>query len=107
MPRLSKHSKIRLIERDKNVNFCREAKRTAAIAYNSGKTIGDFQRYPKFFAYLQNKNDQTRTCSIRVFHNNIYIWRGKSKTLVTVHPIPNRYLIEMAQIDDQNKKEKS
>jgi len=101
MPRLSKHSKIRLVERDKDINFFREAKRAAATAYRSGKPIGDFQKYPKFFSYLQNKNNQTNTCTIRIFHDIIYIWRGKTKTLVTAHCIPERYLQEMEEIDNQ------
>ena len=87
MPRLSKHSKIRLVERDKDINFFREAKRAAATAYRSGKPIGDFQ-------------NQTNTCTIRIFHNIIYIWRGKTKTLVTAHCIPERYLQEMEEIDN-------
>lgn len=101
VPRLSKHSKERLVQRDDKVNSFAEAKKQATIAYRSGKTVGDFQRYPKFFSYLKNKNDQTKTCTLRIYHDNIYIWRGKSKTLITVHPIPDRYKEEMELMDKQ------
>ena len=102
MYRLSKHSKRRIVERDISINYICEAKRLAVQAYQSGAVISEFQKYPKFFSYLQNKRNQTRTCSIRIYHNNIYIWRGRAKkTLVTVHPIPDRYMKEMEEIDSE------
>ena len=97
--RITRHSAQRLIERDDSVDTTLQAKRTAKIARVSGKTIGCYQRYPKFFSYLQNKKGQTNTCSIRIYQDNIYIWRGKSHSLVTAHPIPERYKAEMEEID--------
>ena len=100
MPRITAHSKERLIQRDENVNTVAEAKRTIKQAWTSGQTVGNFQRYPRFFSYLTNKRDQSNTCSIRVYHGNIYIWRGRNRSLVTAHPIPDRYIEEMRMIDE-------
>lgn len=100
MSRVSIHSKERSIERIDEVNSFSDAKRYAKLAKTHGNTINFYQRYPKFFNYLQNKLHQTRTCSIRIYKDNIYIWRGKLQTLVTVHPIPDRYKIEMRAVDN-------
>lgn len=96
---ITKHSKERIVERNEDVTSFAEAKRLAKLARTAGKTVNHFQPYPKFFSYLQNKRNQTNDCSIRVYRGNIYIWRGKNKTLVTAHPIPNRYIEEMREID--------
>ena len=94
MARITMHSKQRIVERTEGVTTFAEAKKLAKQAKRSGKTINDFQKYPNFFQYLQNKKGQTNSCSIRVYRDNIYIWRGKD-TLVTAHPIPDRYKAEM------------
>lgn len=96
--KITKHSKQRIIERTENCNNFTEAKKLAKQAKKSGVTINEFQQYPHFFSYLQNKRNQTNTCSIRIYQDNIYIWRGKG-VLVTVHPIPYRYIKEMKEID--------
>lgn len=92
--KMTRHSKERSIQRIAGCTSKAEAKKLAIVAKRSGKTINYYQRYEKFFSYLQNKKNQTNTCSIRIYRDNIYIWRGK-KTLVTVHPIPDRYIKEM------------
>lgn len=97
--RMSDHSKERSIERIEGVDTVFDAKKYAKEAYLHGDTINNFIRYPKFFSYLRNKKNQTRTCSIRIYKDNIYIWRGKLQTLTTVHPIPDRYKEEMEAID--------
>lgn len=99
MASITKHSKERIVERTAGVTTFAEAKRLAKQAKTSGKTINYYQNYPRFFSYLQNKRNQTNDCSIRIYRGCIYIWRGKNKTLVTAHPIPDRYIEEMAQID--------
>ena len=99
MPRLSMHSKARSVERIEEVNSFAEAKRLARQARISGKTIDKYQKYPRFFSYLQNKNNQTNSCVIRIYRDNIYIWRGNLQTLVTVHPIPDRYKQEIEEVD--------
>jgi hypothetical protein len=98
MATITKHSKERIIERTE-VETVSDAKRLAKQAKVSGKTINCYQKYPRLFSYLSNKKGQTNNCSIRVYHNCIYIWRGKNKTLVTVHQIPDRYIEEMNMID--------
>lgn len=97
--RITKHSKQRIIERDTGVNFVTEAKKVAKLAFRSGKTVGDFQKYPKFFNYLQAKTTQTRDCSVRVYRGNIYIWRGRRRSLVTAHPIPDRFHEELEALN--------
>lgn len=94
MAQITRHSKERIVERTNGINNLYEAKKLAKQARISGKTLNDFQKYPRFFAYLQNKKGQTNSCSIRIYRDNIYIWRGKN-ILMTVHPIPERYLKEM------------
>ena len=97
---ITKHSKERIVERTVGINSFSEAKRLAKIAYNSGNTVNNFQKYPSFFSYLQRKLTQTNTCSIRIYRGCIYIWRGKKKTLVTAHPIPDRFIEEMRLINN-------
>lgn len=93
--RLSTHSKRRIVERDSLTSSVAEAKKVAKIAYNAGKSIGAFCGYPKFFEYLQKKKEQTCNCQIRVYRDNIYIWKGSKHTLVTAHPIPDRFRSEL------------
>lgn len=93
--RITKHSKQRIIERDNGVSSVAEAKKVAKLAFRSGKTVGDFQKYPKFYNYLRGKAAQTHDCSVRVYRGNIYIWRGRKHTLVTAHPIPDRFHEEL------------
>ena len=92
--KITKHSKERIIQRTEGVETKAEAKKLAKQARRSGQTLNDFQRFPNFFRYLQNKKNQTNSCAIRVYRGNIYIWRGKD-ILVTAHPIPDRYIKEM------------
>ena len=99
MGRITQHSKQRIIERTEGVESVAQAKRLAKIARISGKTINQYNKYPRFFSYLQNKKSQTATCCIRIYQDNIYIWRGRNHVLVTAHPIPDRYKIEMEEID--------
>lgn len=101
MPRLTHHSKERIVERNETVSSIADAKRIAKIAWRSGKQRGEFLKYPKFFSYLANKQSRSNTCSIRVYKNNIYIWKGKNRSLVTSHPIPERYIEEMDEINRQ------
>ena len=100
MARLSNHSKERSVERVEGVETFSDAKKCAKQAKQTGATIDKFIRYPNFYSYLQNKRYQTATTRIRIFKDNIYIWRGNNQTLVTVHPIPDRYKDEMEVIDN-------
>jgi len=100
MPGISDHAKKRSKERVEGVETNYDARRFAKQAWNNGNHINKYARYPRFFSYLQNKKNQTRTTHVRIFKDNIYIWRGKLQTLVTVHPIPDRYKIEMRAVDN-------
>lgn len=100
---ITQHGKERMIERIEEVSSVAEAKRMAKQAKHSGKPIGCFQQYPEFFSYLQDKKCQSNSCSIKIYKNYIYIWKGKHKTLITVHGIPEQYLQEMIEIDKSKK----
>ena len=101
MPRVTRHSKERLVQRNETIDNYAVAKRVAKIAWHSGRTIGEYNAYPKFFSYLTNKRNQSNTCSIRIYQDNIFIWRGSHRNLVTSHPIPDRYKEEMELVDKQ------
>ena len=98
MANISKHSKERMIERISEITNIPDAKRMAKAARASGKLIGAYKNYPRFFTYLQKKKDKSTNNSVRVYRNCVYIWKGsKNKTLVTVFPIPERFLKEMEE----------
>lgn len=90
--RISNHGSQRIVERVKSINTKEQAKRLAKQALVSGKTIDKFVRHDAFFNYLSRRRHQSNSCSVRVFHDHIYIWRGKNKTLVTAYPVPEKFL---------------
>lgn len=81
------------------VNCHSDAKRLAKIAFSSGDTIDKYQKYPKFFSYLSSRRNESQTCRVRIYRGNIYIWKGSKKTLITVHPIPDRFVKEMEEVN--------
>lgn len=97
--RTSYHARARIVQRDKLANSHNDAKKLAKIAFNSGDTINKFEKYPKFFSYLNSRKEESQTCRVRVYRGNIYIWKGKNKTLITTHPIPDRFLKEMEVVN--------
>lgn len=99
--RITRHSKERIVQRDVAVESFAQAKRVAKQAYTAGKTIGHYQSCPKFHEYLRGKKAQTCNCSIRVYRGNIYIWRGKNRTLVTAHLIPDRFNNELEAMENK------
>ncbi len=100
--RTSFHARGRIVERDEEVNSRVEAKKVAKMAFRCGAVIGDFQKYPKFYDYLSRRRSESNTCRVRIFRGNIYIWKGKTKTLITCHPIPDRFVAEMQKINGGN-----
>ena len=101
MIRMSNHSKERSKERVEGVETNHDARKFAKQAWQYGKHINYFQKHPKFFDYLKQKSMQSRSTHIRIFRDNIYIWRGSTKTLVTVHPIPDRFKEEMEGLNNE------
>lgn len=97
--RTSYHARARIVQRDEGVDCHAAAKKVAKIAFRSGSTINNFQRYPKFFRYLSDRRDESNTCRVRVYRGNIYIWKGNTRTLITCHPIPDRFVQEMKEVD--------
>lgn len=100
--RTSSHSRDRIVERDELAESRADAKKVAKTAYRKGATINQYQKYPKFFKYLQSRRGESASCSVRIYRDNIYIWKGSKKTLITCHPIPNRFLEEIAEVDEVN-----
>lgn len=97
--RISAHSKQRIIERNQEIGNVAAAKREARQAHSQGSSPDKFRKFPKFYDYLLNKASRSNTCYVKVYHNNVYIWRGKkTKTLVTSYPIPKRYQEELGVI---------
>ncbi len=99
--RTSYHARARIVQRDVETECHSDAKKVAKIAFRSGATINQFQRYPKFFRYLSDRRDESNTCRVRVYRGNIYIWKGNTKTLITCHPIPDRFIQEMKEVDSK------
>lgn len=97
--RTSYHARARIVQRDESANCHNDAKRLAKIAFNSGDTIDRYQKYPLFFSYLSRRRGESATCRVRIYRGNIYIWKGAKKTLVTAHPIPDRFVKEMEEKD--------
>lgn len=93
--RASYHGKERLVQRLEEVNNFEDAKKMEAIAWHSGKTINHFQSYPRTYSYLRYKKNRTNECSIRVYRNNLFIWRGKKRKFVTAYPLPQALLDEI------------
>lgn len=93
--RTSYHARTRIVQRDEIANSHNDAKKLAKIAFNSGDTINKYEKYPQFFAYLSRRRNESQTCRVRIYRGNIYIWKGSKKTLITAHPIPDRFLKEM------------
>lgn len=96
--RTSYHARARIVERDSAANCHNDAKRLAKIAFKSGDTINSYQQYPKFFSYLSSRRNESATCRVRIYNGNIYIWKGSKKTLITAHPIPDRFIREMETV---------
>lgn len=97
--RTSYHARARIVQRDESANCHSDAKRLAKIAFRSGDTIDKYQKYPKFFAYLSKRRRESQTCRVRIYRENIYIWKGNQRTLITVHPIPDIFVKEMEEVD--------
>lgn len=93
--RITRHGKQRIVERDEGVKSIAEAKQVAKLAFRSGKTINDFQKCKNFSRYLRYKASQTCECSVKVYRGNIYIWKGRQKSLITAYPIPERFHEEL------------
>lgn len=101
--RASDHAKDRIVERNDHIGNRAQAKKVAKIAFRTGQTINQFQKYPKFFNYLSSRRKESCTCRIRIYKDNIYIWKGRSKTLITCHPIPDRFVEEINEINQKEK----
>jgi hypothetical protein len=86
---ITKHAKERIKERNESIDSCHLAKRNAKIAYNSGYKIHELARdCPRIARWMQKKKDQNgNSAKVRLYQNNLYIWRSKANRLVTVIPL--------------------
>lgn len=101
MNQITRHSKSRIVERMDTISSFQEAKKVAKQAWSSGKTIDRFQGYPNLYNYLVQKANYSRSNSLRVYRNTIFIWRGKKHVLVTAYPIPENFQDEMRRKEKQ------
>lgn len=86
---ITQHAKQRIQERNESVNSAAMAKRNAKIAYNSGYKIHQLARdCPRIARWMQKKKDQNGgAAKVRLYQNNLYIWRSKANRLITVLPL--------------------
>lgn len=98
--RITKHAKQRIKERNENVSSIAMAERNAKIAFRSGLTIGCVDKFSETLAeYMRNKKRRNGSnATIRIYQNNVYVWRGDNHRLVTVHPIPNIFKEEAEKV---------
>lgn len=103
--RITKHAKERIIERNELVNSVAMAERNAKIAFRSGITIGRVDKLsPELASYMRNKKHRNGSNStIRIYQNNVYVWRGDNHRLVTAHPVPEYLKEEAAKVFDYYK----
>ena len=86
---VTQHAKQRIQERNELVSSAALAKRNAKIAYNSGYKIHQLAGHcPRITAWMRRKKGQNgNDAKVRLYQNNLYIWRGKKSRLVTVLPL--------------------
>lgn len=87
---ITQHSKQRLIERNDKVDNYENAKRNAKVAFNSGYCIHNLaESCPRTADWMRYKKEKNgRTARVRLYQNNLYLWRGQHKRLITVIPLP-------------------
>ena len=86
---VTQHAKQRIQERNELVTSTALAKRNAKIAYNSGYKIHQLAGYcPHITAWMRKKKGQNgNDAKVRLYQDNLYIWKGKKNRLVTVIPL--------------------
>ena len=101
---ITQHAKQRIVQRDDSVNTIAVAKRNAKIAYNSGYKIHELAGYcPHITAWMRRKKGQNgNDAKVRLYQNNLYIWRGKKKRLVTVLPLCENFQRELNEFNEQS-----
>jgi hypothetical protein len=90
--RVSKHAKERAGER-LNVNYKSKRNQLFNRALRYGHPPNDFAG--EFRDYLDNKKKKQKSIGIKVYDKNIYIY--KNRLVITVFPVPEKYL----PIDEQ------
>ena len=80
--KITHHARQRLNER---VNLTKKRTSIVNIAYCKGLTL--LQYKGTFFQYLSAKKSK-----VKVYHDYIYIFSKVRKSLITVFPVPQKYL---------------
>lgn len=98
---ITKHAKERLVERNDSVNSFKMAERNAKIAFRSGYKIHQLARdFPRIAQWMQNKKDQNGgAAKVRLYQNNLYIWRSKANRLITVIPLCEDFQKELEKLN--------
>lgn len=100
---ITQHAKQRIQERNDTINSVALAKRNAKIAYHSGYKIHQLAGYcPHITAWMRKKKGQNgNDAKVRLYQNNLYIWRGKKNRLITVLPLHEKHLEELKEAECQ------
>ena len=87
---ITQHGKMRLVERNDKVDNYEAAKRNAKIAFNSGYCIHQLAEHcPRTADWMRCKKEKNgRTARVRLYQNNLYLWRGTHKNFITAIPLP-------------------
>ena len=100
---ITQHAKQRIQERNDSVTSAALAKRNAKIAYNSGYKIHELAGHcPHITAWMCKKKEKNgNDAKVRLYQNNLYIWRGKANRLITVIPLSEKLKEELKTAECQ------
>ena len=85
--KLSKHAKVRAKQR---LNISHKPDRTKQFKQALLHGVHYTKYCGDFYTYLENKKKKhSANIGIKIFNNNIYIYKGK--LVITVYPVPNKY----------------
>lgn len=86
--KITKHAYKRFSER---TDFSpSQRNHNAKIAFKNGYRISDFD--DPFYSYLFEKQLEGDKTSIKIWGENIYVFDNRHKKLVTVYPVPEKFL---------------
>ena len=100
---ITQHAKQRIQERNDTIDSVALAKRNAKIAYHSGYKIYQLAGHcPHITAWMRKKKGQNgNDAKVRLYQNNLYIWKGKKNRLITVLPLHEKHLEELKEAECQ------
>lgn len=85
--RVSQHAKLRANQR-LNLSYKAERNKQFNKALKNGISYKSFGG--DFYNYLLKKKNKNKNTGIKVYNNNIYVYKGK--LIITVYPVPEKYI---------------